>query len=215
MIKFYYGSGSPFAWRVWLALEYKSLPYELISMSFSDGGLKTPGYLEVNPRGKVPSIVDGSFSLYESAAIVEYLDETYRGNGQVLFPGDSSNKARIRRLINEADLYLDQANRKILFPVLFTQKEEWDEKQILNGREAVAAELGRFESMLAGEFFAGKLSAADFAIYPMLALTLRVQLRKPDLDMTSLVGPKMTEWMRRVESLTIFSKTYPPHWKSQ
>lgn len=34
-ITFYYGSGSPYAWRVWLALEHKRLPYELTVLSFS------------------------------------------------------------------------------------------------------------------------------------------------------------------------------------
>jgi len=39
-IDFYYGSGSPFAWRVWLALEHKALPYELKVMSFDSGDLE-------------------------------------------------------------------------------------------------------------------------------------------------------------------------------
>ncbi len=215
MINFYYASGSPFAWRVWLALEHKSLPYELNSMSFSDGSLKTPEYLEINPRGKVPTIVDDGFSLYESATILEYLEDRYPDSGLPLFPGSLKDRARIRRLINEADLYLDQANRKILLPILFTKKEDWDEKAISSGREAVAAELGNFEKMFSGDYFAGDLSAADFAIYPMVALALRVELRKPDLDITSLIGPKMTAWMKRAESLPIFAKTYPPHWKAK
>ena len=133
MITFYYASGSPFAWRAWLALEYKSLPYDLKSMSFFDGDLKTPEYLRINPRGKVPSIVDDGFSLYESAAILEYLDEQYPDNGSPLFPGSSRNRAHIRRLVNEADFYLDQANRKILLQILFTPKENWDDEQIANG----------------------------------------------------------------------------------
>ncbi len=215
MINFYYASGSPFAWRVWLALEHKSLPYELNSISFSDGSLKTPEYLEINPRGKVPTIVDDGFSLYESATILEYLEDRYPDSGLPLFSASLKDRARIRRLINEADLYLDQANRKILLPILFTKKEDWDEKAISSGREAVAAELGNFEKMFSGDYFAGDLSAADFAIYPMVALALRVELRKPDLDIASLIGPKMTAWMKWAESLPLFAKTYPPHWKAK
>jgi len=213
LITFYYASGSPFAWRAWLALEYKSLPYDLKSMSFSEGDLKTPEYLKINPRGKVPSIVDDGFSLYESAAILEYLDDQHPDNGSPLFPGSSKNRAHIRRLINEADHYLDQANRKILLQILFTPKENWDGKQIVSGRQAVAAELSNFENMFVGDYFAGELSAADFTIYPMVALVLRADQRKPDLDIASLIGPKMAAWMKRVESLPFFAKTYPPHWK--
>ncbi len=112
-------------------------------------------------------------------------------------------------------MYLDQANRKILAQVLCTQKEDWDDKLIDSARKAVAAELSRFETMFSGDYFAGELSAADFTIYPMVALMRRVDLRNPDVDMASLIGPKMTAWMQCVEALPFFSRTYPPHWKSK
>lgn len=215
MIVFYYGSGSPFAWRVWLALEHKQLNYDLKEMSFSAGDLKTQAYRRINPRCKVPAIDDDGFTLYESAAIVEYLDDQYPQNGAPLFPGDARNRAHIRRLINEADLYLDAASRRLLQAVLFTKKEDWDERRIERGRDAVAVELSAFEDRLSGEYFAGKVSAADFTIYPMIALVLRMDQRKPDLDAASLIGPKLSVWMRRFESLPIYSRTYPPHWKKQ
>lgn len=215
MITFYYGSGSPFAWRVWLALEHKGLEYHRREMSFSSGDLKTADYLKINPRGKVPSIVDDGFALYESAAIVEYLEDRYGGAGARLFPGDAANRARTRRLINEADLYLDQASRKLLQAVLFTRKEDWDEASIARGRDAVAKELEKFEAMLDGEYYCGDISAADFTIFPMVALLLRMDLRKKDLGMAALVGPRLTAWKVRLEALPLFVKTWPPHWKTQ
>lgn len=215
MITFYYGSGSPFAWRVWLALEHKRLAYDLKELSFSGGDLKTVEYQQINPRGKVPAIDDDGFSLYESAAIVEYLQDQYPQSGASLFPGDTRNRACIRRLINEADLYLDFVNRKLLQAVLFTKKEDWDEARISNSRDGVAAELSNFENRLRGDYYAGELSAADFTIYPMIALLLRMDIRKPELDMASLIGTKMLGWMKRCESLPLFSRTYPPHWKQR
>ena len=215
MITFYYGSGSPFAWRVWLALEHKNLAYDLKEMSFSNGDLKKADYLGISPRGKIPALEDNGFSLYESAAIVEYLEDQYPDSGASLFPGDARSKARIRCLVNEADVYLDAVNRRLLQAVLFTKKEDWDEARISAGRIAVAAELSIFEDRLSGDYFAGEISAADFTIYPMIALLLRMDLRKPDLDMASLVGPKMSAWMERIEAMPIHAKTYPPHWKAK
>ncbi|MGD0960101.1 MAG: glutathione S-transferase family protein [Methylomonas sp.] len=76
-IQFYYGSGSPFAWTVWLALEHKQLPYEFKLMSFQSGDLKQAAYLAINPRGKVPVLIDDNFNLWETSAIVEYLEDRY------------------------------------------------------------------------------------------------------------------------------------------
>ena len=57
-ITFYAGSGSPYAWRVWLALEHKQLPYDLKMLSFSNREHRAPEYLAINPRGKVPALVE-------------------------------------------------------------------------------------------------------------------------------------------------------------
>ena len=69
-IELYWGSGSPFAWRVMLTLELKRLPYESKLLEFSKQEHKTPQYLQLNPRGKVPTLKDDEFVLYESIAIM-------------------------------------------------------------------------------------------------------------------------------------------------
>ena len=50
----YYMSGSPYAWRVWLALEHKQIPYELKTMSYDAGDFKKPEFLALTRRRKVP-----------------------------------------------------------------------------------------------------------------------------------------------------------------
>ncbi|HUF22293.1 MAG TPA: glutathione S-transferase family protein [Burkholderiales bacterium] len=213
MLTFYYGSGSPFAWRVWLALEHKQIPYELRTMSFSSGELKSPEYLRINPRGRVPAIADGGFTLYESAAIVEYLDEAHAGNSAMLFPGDRARRAFVRRIVAENDNYLAQANERLVERILFTKMENWNEAAIAEARDAFGGELERFENMLTADWLAGELSAADHAVYPVIALALRMQKRKPELGIDAMLGPRVKSWMSRVESLPYFEKTYPPHWK--
>src|SRR5678815_3853312 len=76
-IELYWGSGSPFAWRVMLTLEVKGLAYESKLLEFSKGDHKTAAYLQLNPRGKVPTLKDGGFVLTESFAIMSYLDRKY------------------------------------------------------------------------------------------------------------------------------------------
>jgi glutathione S-transferase len=154
MLTFYYGAGSPYAWRVWLALEHKRAPYELKTMSFSAGDLRNPEYLAVNPRRKVPAIVDDGFALYESVAVVEYLDEKYAG--PKVFPGDTRQRALIRRMVQEADQYYALAMEKLAAQVLFTAPDKWDAGEISEGREGVTRELALWESLIRGDYPCGR-----------------------------------------------------------
>lgn len=213
MLTFYYGSGSPYAWRVWLALEHKGIAYDLKTLSFSAGDLKRPEYRAINPRGKVPAIVDDGFALYESVAINEYLDERYP-SGAPLFPGNAQQRALTRRLVQEADQYYAIAMEKIVDQVLFTPQDKWNQAAIAEARASLVEELRRWELPAGGAFLAGsQVSAADFTLYPLLALTQRMQKKKPDLDVAGMIGPNIAGWMKRVEALAYFSKTWPPHWK--
>jgi glutathione S-transferase len=212
-LTFYYGSGSPYAWRVWLALEHKRIPHELKTMSFSAGDLRKPEYGTINPRHKVPAIVEDGFALYESTAIVEYLDERH-AQGPSLFPGNTQERALVRRMVQEADQYFAVTMEKIVDQVLFTTQDKWDLAAIDDARGKLGKELALWERLTRGEFLAGgTVSAADFVLYPLLALTLRMQKKKADLDIPALVGPRMAAWMKRVEALPYFQKTWPPHWK--
>jgi glutathione S-transferase len=211
-LTFYYGSGSPYAWRVWLALEYKAIPYEFRLMSFSAGDLAKPEYVKINPRRKVPAITDGDLAVYESAAILEYLDERYP-QGRALFPGDIRSRATIRRLVREGDEYFAHAQERLVDQLLFTPRDKWDLQEIAGARESLATELGLFETYLTGDYLAGELSAADFTLYPMIALCLRMEKKKPDLNLRAAIGAKLAAWMARIEALPYYDETYPPHWK--
>src|SRR5262245_36660402 len=76
-IVFFYGSGSPYAWKVWLALEHKQLPYDLRTLSFQSGEMHKPEFLKINPRGMVPALTDGDHIVFESSVIIEYLEDAY------------------------------------------------------------------------------------------------------------------------------------------
>lgn len=214
-IEFYYGSGSPYGWRVWLALEHKQLPYRLHTLSFSAGDLRTPQFLAINPRGKIPAIVDGGFALWESAAIVEYLEERYPGRDGAtrLFPVGIGKRATVRRMICEIDAYFAVALERLVQQILFTAPEQRDTREIAAARQLCASELGILEERIPSDFLTADVGAADFALYPLIALGMRLDRRYSGLEFSALVGPIVGNWMRRVESLPYFAATYPPHWK--
>jgi glutathione S-transferase len=162
----------------------------------------------------VPVLVDGDFTLYESNAIVEYIEEAYPGRGAPLFPGDAKTRAVIRRMILEVDNHYSVASDKLLDQALWKKPEERDAKVIAESRKDVVGELGKFASAMRGDYLAGPLSAADFALYPMVAFLRRAQIKLPDLDADGMLPPAIAAWKARIEALPFFDKTIPPHWKA-
>jgi glutathione S-transferase len=215
MIKLYYGSGSPFAWRVQLALEHKALPYERTVLSFAAGDTRKPEFVALNPRHRVPVIVDGDFVLYESSAIVEYLDEAYPGRGAALFPGDAQGRALVRRLVAEVDNYFDKAIDPIVDELIAKKPEERDAQRLADGMQAVRDEYALFGRAMQGDFLAGPLSAADYALYPLVAFMDRCAVRSPGFDAAALLTPEIAAWKRRVEALPYLAATIPPHWQKK
>ena len=210
----YYGSGSPYAWRAQFALEHKALPYELKVLSFSAGDTRKPAFLALNPRHQVPVLVDGDFVLYESNAIVEYLDEAYPAAGAPLFPGDARTRALARRMVQEVDHYFGEAVDPLITQAFFVKPEERDPDVIARSRRAIADEFGLFTQAMRGEFLAGPISAADFAFYPLVAFVKRCEMKLPDLDFDALATPAIAAWKKRIEALPFFDKTIPPHWRA-
>jgi GSH-dependent disulfide-bond oxidoreductase len=72
MLKFYY-SGAPNPTKVALFLEEAGLPYEPIPVDTRKGDQHKPEYLAINPNAKVPALVDGDVTVFDSNAILLYL----------------------------------------------------------------------------------------------------------------------------------------------
>ena len=209
-LTFYYGSGSPYAWRVWLTLEHKQLPYELKVLSFDREETRTPAFLAVNPRGKVPAIVHDGFKLWESLAILDYLEERFPK--PALLAADPATRATARRLMIEADSDLAGAGRKLFEATLFA-REPVEPARLAEAQDGVVAQLQRLEADLAGDYFTGALSLADFAIFPHLRLLRRVEERQPGKGVGDRLPARLAAWMKRIEALPYYAKTTPPHWK--
>lgn len=120
-LTFYYGSGSPFAWKVWLTLEHKGIAHEAKRLSFDKEETRSPEFLKVNPRAQVPAILDDGFALAQSNAICEYLEERYPD--KPLMSKDVKARATIRRMIAEADDKLYKTTSHLMDLALYAAKE--------------------------------------------------------------------------------------------
>ena len=124
------------------------------------GDTRKPEFVALNPRHRVPTLVDGDFVLYESNAIVEYLEDAYPGRGAPLFPADVRERAVVRRLIGEIDNYTDKALEPVLEQAFWTKPEDRDAAKLAAGRQAVIDEMALLTRQLRGPHLAGALSAA-------------------------------------------------------
>ena len=218
-IELYWGSGSPFAWRVMLTLEVKGLAYDSKLLEFSKGEHKTTAYLQLNPRGKVPTLKDGEFVVYESLAIMSYLDRKYPT--PPLFGANAEETALIWQAISECESYFASAGDKVVRPLFFGKGlDKVDEIQ--QAAQAIREELKTLDARLSTRsWLVGEtISAADIAIFPMIQLILRAagkETAQPlNLQWMPLASyyPKLARWAERIEALPNYQRTYPPHWRA-
>ncbi len=76
MIKLYHCPGARSMRSLWLLNEL-DLEFEMVELSFDMTQLRSPEYLSIHPLGRVPALVDGDVTVFESGAICQYLCETY------------------------------------------------------------------------------------------------------------------------------------------
>jgi len=217
-LEVYWGSGSPFAWRVLLTLEAKRLDYESKLLQFSKGENKAPAYLQLNPRGKVPTLKDGDFVVYESLAIMAYLDRKYPA--PPLFGKTAEDAGLIWRAISECESYLVSAGDKVVRPVFFGKGLEKVE-EIQQAAQTIRQELKTLDERLASSHWlvGEQISAADIAVFPLVQLLLRAASKEAaqplNLGLLPLAQtyPNIARWVQRVEALPNYQRTYPPHWR--
>ncbi|MCC7411774.1 MAG: glutathione S-transferase family protein [Gammaproteobacteria bacterium] len=214
----YWGSGSAFAWRVLLALEVKNLAYDSKLISFEAKDNRAPGFLALNPRGKVPVLVDGDYVLYESEAILYYLD---RKHPQPPLYGTSAEQAgAVMRSICEQNAYLETPLYDVVRPLYFGRIPDQADR-VSAAVPLVAQELATIETRLGAQAWLATetLSAADLCLFPNVQ-TLRRALGKDTAAPLAAAllpfeerFPAIVRWTRSIESLPGYERTYPPHWR--
>jgi len=216
---FFWISGSPFSWRVHLALEFKAVDYTPHRLNASYGEHETPEFLALNPHGKVPVLKDGETVIYESIAILAYLEAQY--DGPRIFGDSPEETGLIWQHIHEVENYARNPLLKMAIAILAHQFVE-NPAETNDLKDECEKQLNWIESVSArATWFAGdSISAADFVLFPVLKMFLRAAEKQNatvlNLDITPLTKrfPATANWMANIESLPGYERTYPPHWIS-
>lgn len=217
-LELYWGSGSPYSWRVQLALEYKRLPYESRLLDFSRQEHKSAQMLRMNPRGRVPVLRDRDFVVFESLACLLYLDRKYPE--PPLFGRTPEEAGTIMRVICEYQAYAESHLMQIVYAVFFGNVDERAE-EVARATQLVAGEARTIEGRLSGsDWLVGEhVSAADMVVFPGIMLLLRAMEKREAGDLRSrflpmeTTYPAIARWIRRMGSLPGYDRTVPPHWR--
>jgi glutathione S-transferase len=102
--------GSPFARAVLVTLEEKGAHYRLAAMTAAF--MRSPAHLELHPFGRMPILDHGEFRIYETQAIIRYLDRVLPGIS--LTPAEPETAARMDQLMNVNDWYLFQGAASVI-----------------------------------------------------------------------------------------------------
>ncbi|MDE2337840.1 MAG: glutathione S-transferase family protein [Gammaproteobacteria bacterium] len=218
-IEVYWGSGSPYAWRVLLALEHKRLAYEAHLLQFSKQEHKSPHLLQMNPRGRVPVLKDGDYVCFESLAILYYLDLKYPD--PPLFGTSPEEAGTIMRVICEYQAYIEPHLRTITGAV-FAGDADLHSDALTQAMHAVASEARTIEGRLSkSDWVVGeRFSAVDMVIFPGIQLLKRALERPAARELAArfmpveINYPALGRWLARIEGLPGYERTYPPHWRA-
>ena len=217
-IEVFWGSGSPYAWRVLLALEYKRLPYTSRLLQFSKQEHKSPQMLALNPRGRLPVLKDGDYICFESLAILYYLDLKYPQ--PPLFGRNPEEAGTIMRVVCEYQAYIEPHVTTITRGV-FAGDVDLHADTMTAAVHAAANEARTIEARLSkSDWIVGDApSACDMVIFPGIQLLKRALERPEARDLSSrfmpveVNYPSLGRWLARVAALPGYERTYPPHWR--
>jgi len=168
MIKLHGFAVSNYFNMVKMALIEMEIPFEVVETKTSQDA----GYLVKSPMGKVPCIETPEGFLSETSVIFDYLEDL--GTGKTLYPASAYEKAKVRELVKEIELYIELPARTCYGEAFFggTDTEETKSKALASLKKGIAClkRNGKFSPYVAGDTF----TFADIMFMYTLGLTARV-----------------------------------------
>jgi glutathione S-transferase len=197
--------GSPYGRAVLATLEEKGAPYRVAAVA--NGALKSEPYTSRHPFGRVPALEHDGFVLYETQAILRYLDRMLPS--PALTPADPKAAARMDQVMNICDWYLFQgvANvigfQRVVKPRLIGQPA--DETAIAQAMPKAHVVIEQLSRVLGEQacFAGGTMSLADLMVAPQLDfLSLTPEWAPLTAQRTNL-----SAWLGRMNARTSMSAT--------
>ncbi|TMJ60790.1 MAG: glutathione S-transferase family protein [Alphaproteobacteria bacterium] len=200
-------AGSTYVWSTRMALAEKGVAHELVEVGF--GQHREEPHLSRHPFAKVPAFEHDGFKLYETQAILRYIDEGFPV--APLQSTDLHQFSRMNQIIGIVDAYAWPSIaagilfNRMLAPRFGLPVDEAAITAALPRARLCVAEISRLmgdDPYLAGE----RVSLADLMVIPLFYYFGRL----PEGEAPLAGHPNIRPWMRRMEERQSFQVTKPP-----
>jgi glutathione S-transferase len=197
---------STYVWSARLALAEKGVAHELVEVAF--GEHRREAHVLRHPFAKVPAFEHDGFALYETQAILRYIDEGFPV--APLQPTDLHQFARMNQIMGIVDAYAWPSIaggilfNRVLAPRFGLPVDEGAVAAAMPRARLCLAEIERLQGeqpYLAGE----RVSLADLMVIPLLHFFSRL----PEGEAAIAEHPSLRPWMRRMEERQSFQVTKP------
>ena len=200
MIRIHGHPFSTYTRRVMMAIHEKRIPHEFITIDMAARKHRDPSYLSFNPYGRVPLLEEDGFLLFESNAILSYLEATHPE--PALVPAVPKGRALVDMHLRLCDIQFSNHVGTIIFPKRFLPKERWDTAAMANAKIAIEKHLAIVDQQLAGkEYMVGnRFSLVEISYGPFLEFLPLLEVPPP---------ANVAEWARRIMARPSAEKTKP------
>jgi glutathione S-transferase len=202
-MELFYGRISGNSMRAILILEEIGAKYEPVLVNTKAGDQRSPKYLAINPMGKIPALVDGTLTLWESNAIGWYAAEKHSSAG--LIPSTSEQRGAMLKWLFFQTAHVSPACAAIFRHEHPLVREQWNvppsPQETSRGQKELERYFPVLESALASaSYLAGALSLADLAYVPHLHL-----VEETGFDFTPY--PAIVRWLHALRARDAWRRT--------
>jgi glutathione S-transferase len=200
MLKLHYHPLSTYSRRVRIACLEKGIDIQLVELDMAKGAHRAPDYLRLNPYGRVPTLEEDGFVLYESTAILEYLEATHPT--PALVPNDPRGRALVTMHVKLCDIQLARQTGIIIFPKRFLPKERWDEAAMAQAKKEIEKHLAIVERQIADRewMVGGRYSLVEVCYTPFVQFFPLMEITPP---------PAVAAWTARMLARPSARETEP------
>ena len=191
--------------KVLWCLRELDLSYRRIDAGMAFGRNNEPEYLAMNPNGRVPTLVDGDYVLWESNSVMRYLCLAH-GRNSPIYPQAPQHRAAVDRWLDWTLSTLQPVDRPVFWALVRTPVEKRDMVAIQKDVDAEAVVWRIVEAQVATRRFieGDQFTIADIALGAFARRWFGVEgVTKPTL-------PNLERWFAQISERAAFKQFIAP-----